>query len=126
MQAQRLSKPAGKVKAPKGGAKAAPRPQDAQVDLQVWVQTPSVQPGDRLAVDLLVSLVNALANPDYAFRILSRSVEYEAAPSVIAKSSVHIVRPSLFRRLLPYASILIITAGILAFAVWLASTGVLG
>lgn len=124
-QAQRLSKRAGKLKTPEARAKAAPGAQRAQVDVQVWVQTPYVQPGESLTVDLLVSLVQAAATPDYAFRVLSRSVEQGEAPPVVEEGNVEIKRLSLFRRLLPYAFIIIITAGILAFAAWLASTGVL-
>ena len=126
MQAERLSKRASKVKKPGAGAKAAPAPRGAQTEVQVWVQTPYVQPGDGLAVDLLVNLLRSAAVPDHAFALISRSVEQEAAPTVVAEGSVRIAQPSLFRRLLPYALIFVVTVGILAFAAWLASTGVLG
>lgn len=121
-QAQRLSKRAGKVKKPGARGKAPP---GARAGVQVWVQTPYVKPGAGLAVDLLVSLVQAAASADHTFQVISRSVEDQAAPDVIAEGHVRIARPSWFRRWLPYALILVVTAGILAFAVWLASTGVL-
>lgn len=110
-------------------SKAKARPEAKPVSPKVvstWVQTPFVEPGETLAVDLFIRPVKSRQDEFYPFKVLSRSVEQEEAPLVIEEGSVQIAGASRFRRYSPYLLILVIAVVILFFAFFLASAGVLG
>jgi hypothetical protein len=58
--------------------------------------------------------------------LYSRSVEQEGAPMVAEDASVHMVRPSLLRRLFPYLVVLgVIVITISLYVIFLSNAGIL-
>ncbi|MBA3532446.1 MAG: VWA domain-containing protein [Ardenticatenales bacterium] len=55
-----------------------------------WTQTPRVEPGQTLVVDLFVEPLKTNATNAYTFQIISRSLEHEGAPLIIEQANVHI------------------------------------
>ncbi len=81
-----------------------------------WVQTPLVAPGETLRLDLLIIPSAPDRTRDYAFKVVSRP-EGQENRVVVAEGSVQVVKPSWFRRLLPYLILtLVMVMGMLAIA----------
>jgi VWFA-related protein len=100
---------------------------DALTTVQTWAQTPPVEPGERMIVDLVVNPGRSFKSQAYPFQLLSRSVEQENAPLVQEEVSVQLVRPVWYRYFLPYLVILIvllITIGL--YLAFLTNAGILG
>jgi hypothetical protein len=94
--------------------------------VQTWAQTPLVEPGETLVVDLLVNPVRPFKTQHYLFQLFSRSVEQEGAPLVEEDASVYMVRPSLLRRLFPYLVVLGVTViTISLYVIFLTNAGIL-
>jgi hypothetical protein len=134
MQTQRADRLAGRVaKAQPAAAPARAAVEsapavtgDASIDrsfvIHTWAQTPLVEPGETLAVDLLVNPIKSYQSQLYSFTLLSRSVEQEEAPSVKEEVSVHMVRPSWLRRLYPYLVVLgVMVVTVVLYLVFLTS-----
>jgi hypothetical protein len=96
-----------------------------QADGHIWVQTPFVQPGETLAIDLLIKAVTSDKSRHRLFRVFSCSVEQENGPLVVEECSVQIGGGFWTRRYLPYLIIAAAAIAILLLAFWLGSTGVL-
>ena len=90
------------------------------------VETPSVRPGETVALALVVRAIKASEVRDYAFSIHSRSVELQDAPWVVEESSARILATTGLLRYLPYLIVFAVTAALLILVVWLASGGGLG
>ena len=75
-----------------GLAWSAPHFAPAATALPAWVQTPFVEPGGSLLLDLLINRVKAYqANAaDYRVKLMSRSLEQAGAPWVVEECSVRI------------------------------------
>jgi hypothetical protein len=104
------------------------KPKTAPISPKVvsnWLQTPLVEPGATLTIDLFIYPVKSRQDGFYPFQVLSRSVEQEEAPLVVEEGSLQIPGASRFRRYSPYLLILAIAAVIL-FLAFLASRGALG
>lgn len=71
---------------------AGGQPTDAAASLQAWVQTPFVDPGGSLALDLVISRVRAyqLSAGDYGFKLMSRSLEQNEAPWAVQEFAARI------------------------------------
>jgi hypothetical protein len=88
--------------------RAPARPQTVPVTLaphlvgEAWSQTPFLEPGETLTVDLLIAPLNPYRSRYYSFRVISRSLDQEKPPLVVEEGSIQIVGISWFRRLLPY------------------------
>ncbi|MEE8389683.1 MAG: hypothetical protein V3S14_02655 [Anaerolineae bacterium] len=99
-----------------------------QAVVDAWVQTPCVEPGETLIVDLLVDPIeHSRQAQHYPIAVTSRSVEQEDGPQIIEKGNVQIEGISWFYRLLPFlifVAVIAIQALLIWF--WLQSTGVLG
>jgi hypothetical protein len=96
-----------------------------QADGLRWVQTPFIQPGETLAVDLLIKAMTSGKSQHRLFQVFSSSVEQENAPLVVEEGSVQIGGGFWTRRVLPYLLIAAAAITILLLAFWLANIGVL-
>ncbi|MBN1140146.1 MAG: hypothetical protein JXM73_26485 [Anaerolineae bacterium] len=112
-----------------GGQVAITAPDVAQPHGEAWAQTPSVEPGGVLMVDLQIRPIQSAlrgSNQVYPFTILSRTAELRdpsQAPVVITEATVQFAGTSWFLRFLPYFVILAITFCLLALTFLLAGTG---
>ncbi len=99
-----------------------------QTVVDTWVQTPSVEPGETLVVDLLVDpIIRPRQAQQYPITVISQSVEQEDAPLVIGEGNVQIEVVSWFHRLLPFLVLVaVITIQVLLIGFLLRITGVLG
>jgi hypothetical protein len=83
-----------------------------------WSQTPYVQPGKTLAVDLIVRSVLATGNQTYTYEIVSRSADQTAAPPVTAEGQVRIRGGFWARRFLPYVLVALAAVALLILIYW--------
>jgi hypothetical protein len=90
-----------------------------------WSQTPYVQPGESLELELAVAATRTSKTRQYAFDIVSRAVEQEAAPLVSEEGSIQIRGIPWFLRVLPYLSILALAIVAVLLAFWLVNNAVL-
>lgn len=83
---------------------AAPAPAtDSVVALETeWVETPFVEPGDSLTLDLLVQPENPYRPQHVPFTIRSKSVEWEGAPEVVEETLVRIAGLTPFQKFGPF------------------------
>ena len=96
-----------------------------QADGLSWVQTPFIQPGETLAVDLFIKAMTSGKSQYRLFQVFSSSVEQENAPLVVEEGSVQIGGGFWTRRVLPYLLIAAAAITILLLAFWLTNIGVL-
>jgi hypothetical protein len=80
-----------------------------------WVETPIVQPGETLAVDLLIDPLHPHDAQTYSFTIKSRSLEQPGSREVTEEGSVQIVGSTFFERYSPF----LIALGFAALAIGL-------
>ncbi len=71
--------------------------------VDAWAQTPFVEPGETLTVDLLIDPIERPRKTQhYPIVVTSRSIEQADAPLVVEEGSVQIEGVSWFRHLLPF------------------------
>jgi hypothetical protein len=70
--------------------------------LEIWAQTPYVEPGQKLNVELLIQPANPHRTRQYAYVIQSRSLEYKDAPVLTEEDGVIIEALNPFERVLPF------------------------
>jgi hypothetical protein len=102
---------------------ASPVTQSAAVS---WVQTPFVQPGEMLAVDLFIRSRKTGGGQPYPFSVISRPVEQEGAAPVVTEGSMRPARGFWTRPVMPYAFIFTCAIALVLVAFWLANAGLLG
>lgn len=137
-RAQQVSARVGSLKpsgAPQVGSPtvAAQRPAEAvqpavpanPAGAYTWVETPSVPPGGRLNLDLIVKSAPPRADQLRSFRVVSRSLDHRDAPQVVEEGSLPIKGGFWVQRLLPELAILMISLVILIVIFWLASATML-
>jgi VWFA-related protein len=90
-----------------------------QNPVQTWAQTPLVEPGDRVTVDLMVAPLKPYQSQAYNFSVTSKPIESEQAPLLTEQGQVQIKGISWFGRLIP----ILITAAALIAILLLASYG---
>jgi hypothetical protein len=112
---------------PAAGQPASPvAPGDeALSDGVTWAQTPTVQPGETLAIELLIRSASPTSNQHHAYRIISRSADRMLAAPVAEESGAQIRGGFWARRFLPSTIIVVIMIALLLLVYWLASTGAL-
>lgn len=88
-----------------------------------WVQTPFVEPGETLAVDLLVDPANPYQTQDCPFKVISRSLEQPEPPLIVEESNIQIVGLTPFQRYSPFLIVLLVAVMLLSIASWLIGTG---
>jgi len=66
------------------------------------MQTPFVEAGDTLAIDLLISPTDPYQTAYFPFTVTSRSLEAPDAPLIVEEGSVHTVGLTLFQRFGPF------------------------
>lgn len=75
----------------------------SQTPVGVWARTPSVAPGDELALDLLVDPVKRPVEDRYCpFTVTSQAVEQEDRPPVVEEDGLQLEAVSWFRHALPF------------------------
>ena len=94
--------------------------------LYAWSQTPFVEPREVLTVDLRVDPVRPYRTQQYAFKVISKSIELEDTPLISEDRSLQTVRVPWFRRFLPYALLYLFVIAASFAVYWLVYTGVLG
>lgn len=96
--------------APSVAAPAAPEARAVHMDVQRWAETPNVEPGETLWINVLIDPLRLPARTQhYAFRVLSRMVEAENAVPVMETGSVEIKGVAWFYRH-PVVTILMMAA----------------
>lgn len=110
--AQAQERPASRDEAPAG------IPGDDADAGFTWSQTPYVQPGKALAVDLVIRSVLATGNQTYTYEIVSRSADQTAAPPVTAEDEVRIRGGFWARRFLPYVLVVLAAVALLILIYW--------
>lgn len=104
---------------------AGPAAPASPAAVRAWAQTPFVEPGETLTVDLRIDPARPYHTQHYPFTVLSRSVEQEDAPLVVEETGVQIVRPSWLRRYYPFLIVLAVMAVTsILFVVFLISAGI--
>ncbi len=94
--------------------------------VHAWAQTPTVKPGETLAVTLLVNPIKSYRDQRYPLTLFSRSVEQNDAPLIAEEVGIQIARPSWLRRLYPYLAVVSIMAvTITLYIAFLINAGVL-
>ncbi len=73
-----------------------------QAVTSLWSQTPLIDPGETLTIDLLIAPRKPHRTQRYSFKVLSKAIESESAPLVVEEGSIQIKGRSWFRRLIPY------------------------
>jgi hypothetical protein len=96
------SRPEATPTRPSTGVEAVPVAARSDATAQTWVQTPFVEAGETLAIDLLISPTNPYQTAYYPFTVTSRSLEAPDAPLIAKEASVHIVGITLFQRFGPF------------------------
>jgi hypothetical protein len=90
-----------------------------------WVQTPTVDRGQELTVELRVKLLKAQKMRHYAFTVTSRSVEAEQAPLISGETKIQIARVFGSLWFVPHLIVLVLSLATVALAFWLATAGYL-
>jgi hypothetical protein len=90
-----------------------------------WAQTPYVQPGESLDLELTVAAGRASKTQEYSFNVISRAVEQEAAPLVSKEGSIQIRGVPWFLRVLPYLAILALAIVAVVLAFWFVNNVIL-
>jgi hypothetical protein len=98
---------------------------EAPYEGAAWAQTPTVQPGETLAVELLIRSASPASNQRHPYRIISRAAGQAQADPVSEEGSAQIRGGFWARRFLPSAIILVIMIALLLLVYWLASSGAL-
>jgi len=94
--------PQGRPTRPSTGAEEAPAAASSDAAAQTWMQTPFVEAGDTLAIDLLISPTDPYQTAYFPFTVTSRSLEAPDAPLIVEEGSVHTVGLTLFQRFGPF------------------------
>jgi hypothetical protein len=121
-RAQRVPRQVASFRA-KSGARAGPQTGSAgqspgpahRSAAHIWAETPSLAPGEALTVDLLIRSGSPSKDQHYTFQVVSRSVEAEDAPWVVAEGSIRIRGGFWAHRFLP--QIIIVALAVLALAI---------
>jgi hypothetical protein len=98
----------GRPTRPSTGAEEAPAAARSDAIAQTWVQTPFVEAGDTLAIDLLISPTDPYQTAYYPFTVTSRSLDAPDAPLIAEEGNVHVVGLTPFQRFGPFLVALII------------------
>jgi len=74
-----------------------------------YAQTPLIEPGETLLVDLLIDPLDPKKTKTYSFNVISKPVEQPETAPVIEAGTVRIIALAWFRRYLPIFVVLLIT-----------------
>jgi hypothetical protein len=117
-QAKQVSQYAGKLQ-PKPGGSSQPAAISRQPEvggrgagsaaIEIWVQTPFVEPGQKMHVDLLIQPAHPYQTRNYPYVLKSRSLEYKEAPVITEEETALLEALNPFERFAPF---LIFVAGI--------------
>jgi hypothetical protein len=88
---------------------------------QGWVETPFVEPGETLVIDLSIDPDDPYQTQTYPFVVESWSLEQREGSLIIEESSVQIVKPTFLQRYSPF-----MVTTIVAVAIWLLARAVIG
>jgi hypothetical protein len=91
-----------------------------------WSQTPYVDPGRAITVELRVDPVRPYREQQRTLRVLSCSAELAGAPLAASEQVLLIPGVSLFRRWAPYALLYLAAAAVSLVVFWLVRAGALG
>ena len=118
----RVRRLAGRAKSSKSRA-VKPQP---PATISPWSQTPFVEPGQSITVELQVDPVRPYRAQQRTFRVFSRSAEEEDAPVVVDERYLLISGVSWFRRWSPFALLYAVAAVVSLVVYWLVRAGVPG
>jgi hypothetical protein len=76
-------------------------------------QTPQLEPGQTLLIDLLIAPLNPYRTQDHGFTLNSKAVEATETPLVSEQGSVHLVGLSWFHRLPPILLTVVLIVGVI-------------
>lgn len=113
IQARQVSQYAGKLQ-PKPGTSVQPsaatsrqpevkeRGVGGSVAIEIWVQTPFVEPGEKMRLDLQIQPAHPSQTKHYPYILKSRSLEYKEAPVMTVEETVLCKGLSPFERFAPF------------------------
>jgi len=90
-----------------------------------WRQTPVVEPGETLTVDLIIRSVRRTRNRQHDFRVFSRSIDDPSAPLTVDNQRIRILGVRWWRWVWPFVLVFIVASGVLIVVFQLASSDVL-
>jgi len=86
-----------------------------------WAQTPFIDPGEQLAIDMLITPVEKpYRTQPYMFTVLSKTIEQEGASLITEAGSIEIPGVSRLRRLIPYLIYFILMMIVTVVVIYLA------
>ncbi len=89
----------------------------------IWAQTPYVQPGESLTVELHIRSTLPKSDQAHTYQVISHSADQDGAPLVIQEGTVWIKGGFWARRFLPYALLGAMAIALLILIYWLAGAG---
>lgn len=97
-----------------------------QTVVETWAETPFLEPGETMKVDLVMDPVRPHQSQDCSFSVISRGMEQKDAPPVVEEGKVQIVGVSWFRLYLPPIAFGVVsTMAILVIASLMTQAGLL-
>jgi hypothetical protein len=99
--------------------RVAPGEQAFQTLTETWLETPLVEPGETLPIDLLVVPVHSNHSQRYTFKVMSRVLDAPDSRWLSEEALVQIPGISWLRQILPYLLFTVVTAGVSLLAVLL-------
>ena len=88
---------------------AAPFNGGSQTIVSQWAETPAIEPGEVLNIDLVIDPVNPYRRQTYTFTINSRSPEQQETTLISEQGQTEIKGISWFRQFVPRFTIILLT-----------------
>ncbi|MBI5879547.1 MAG: hypothetical protein HZB53_18000 [Chloroflexi bacterium] len=92
------------------------------IPVDTWAQTPVIDAGARLALELRVTPLTAQHAGQYPFRVVSRMVERPDAPEAVESGTVAYTGVSLFQRAWPIVAFLAVALSVIACSTFMIMT----
>jgi hypothetical protein len=86
-----------------------------------WAQTPFIDPGEQLAIDMLITPIEKpYRTQPYMFTVLSKTIEQENSSLITEAGSIEMPGVSRLRRLIPYLIYIILMMIVTVVVIYLA------
>ncbi len=109
----------GSVSQPQAGHISRPSPNGHQTAMSGWSQTPFIEPGDTLMVDLVIMPTNPYRKQEYDFTVTSKAIGQEGAPLVDEHYVAQIKGVFWLWRYLLILAVILVAAMLVFGIVWL-------
>lgn len=105
------SRPADGASPVQAAQRATPAPSTGPAEIEIWAQTPFVEPGQTLSIDMHVRAQNPYRSQQYGVHLASKTVEVSTPTPHVEQIGVHLEGLNAFERYAPFillASLLIV------------------